>query len=177
MSWHLRKQVGVIAYPMYSASVTFLRLRKINIEIKKNKIFLILSSDEARDIFLSLQSQCFQSFSKGLGNFLFRETNLPLSWRRLYDLTARETFRRCYFQFTRLCLQLFVLLGQVDPIRKSHPVKSCQKYARRRPLVEVQRPQPHRASRAGAKNRDFPRSGLSAYRFFEKTCFCPKLLF
>ena len=39
ISWHLRKQVGVIAYPMYSASVAFLRVRRINIEIKikKNK--------------------------------------------------------------------------------------------------------------------------------------------
>ena len=34
MSWHLRKQVGIIAYPMYSASVAFLRVRRINIEIK-----------------------------------------------------------------------------------------------------------------------------------------------
>ena len=34
-SRHLQKQVGVIAYPMYSASVAFLRVRRINIEIKK----------------------------------------------------------------------------------------------------------------------------------------------
>ena len=33
----LRKQVGVIAYPKYSASVAFLRVRRINIEIKKLK--------------------------------------------------------------------------------------------------------------------------------------------
>ena len=37
ISWHLRKQVGVIAYPMYSASVASLRVRRINIEIKKKK--------------------------------------------------------------------------------------------------------------------------------------------
>ena len=34
ISWHLRKQVGVIAYPMYSASVALLRVKRINIEIK-----------------------------------------------------------------------------------------------------------------------------------------------
>ena len=34
ISWHLQKQVGVIACPMYSASVAFLRVRRINIEIK-----------------------------------------------------------------------------------------------------------------------------------------------
>ena len=28
--WHLRKQIEVIACPMYSASVTFLRVRRIN---------------------------------------------------------------------------------------------------------------------------------------------------
>ena len=33
-SWHLRKQVGVIAYPTYSAFVAFLQVRRINIEIK-----------------------------------------------------------------------------------------------------------------------------------------------
>ena len=37
ISWHLRKQVRVIAYPMYSASVAFLRVRRINTEIKKKK--------------------------------------------------------------------------------------------------------------------------------------------
>ena len=34
ISWHLQKQVGVIACPMYSASEAFLRVRRINIEIK-----------------------------------------------------------------------------------------------------------------------------------------------
>ena len=33
ISWHLRKQVGVIACPMYSASAALLRARRINIEI------------------------------------------------------------------------------------------------------------------------------------------------
>ena len=36
ISWYLRKQVGKIACPMYSASVAFLRVRRINVEIKKN---------------------------------------------------------------------------------------------------------------------------------------------
>ena len=35
ISQYLRKQVRVIAYLMYSTSVTFLRVRRINIEIKK----------------------------------------------------------------------------------------------------------------------------------------------
>ena len=40
----LWKQVGVIAYPMYSASVAFLRVRRINIEIKKKNKFLYQAS-------------------------------------------------------------------------------------------------------------------------------------
>ena len=36
-----RKQVGVIAYSMYNASVVFMQVRRINIEIKKiNIVFL-----------------------------------------------------------------------------------------------------------------------------------------
>ena len=38
MFWHLWKQVGVIAYPMYSASGAFLRVRRINMEIKKSMV-------------------------------------------------------------------------------------------------------------------------------------------
>ena len=38
MSWHLQKQVGVIAYLMYRTSVTFLQVRRINIEIKKKQL-------------------------------------------------------------------------------------------------------------------------------------------
>ena len=34
MPWHLRKQVGVTACRKYSASVAFLRVRRINIELK-----------------------------------------------------------------------------------------------------------------------------------------------
>ena len=34
LSWHLRKQVGVIACPIYSASVTLVQMRRINIEMK-----------------------------------------------------------------------------------------------------------------------------------------------
>ena len=33
---HLRKQVGLIAYPNYNASSAFLQIRRINKEIKKN---------------------------------------------------------------------------------------------------------------------------------------------
>ena len=43
ISWHLRKQVGVIAYPMYSTSVTFLRVRRITVENKrKNKVLNLI---------------------------------------------------------------------------------------------------------------------------------------
>ena len=37
ISWYLRKQFGVIACPMYSASVAFLQVKKINIEMKRNE--------------------------------------------------------------------------------------------------------------------------------------------
>ena len=38
ISWYLRKQVGVIAWPIYSAFVAFLQVSKINIKIKRNEI-------------------------------------------------------------------------------------------------------------------------------------------
>ena len=34
MSWHLGKQVWVIACPTYNASVALLRVKRINVEIK-----------------------------------------------------------------------------------------------------------------------------------------------
>ena len=43
VSWHLRKQVGVIAYPMYSTSVAFLRVRRITVKNKrKNKVLNLI---------------------------------------------------------------------------------------------------------------------------------------
>ena len=38
ISWHLQKQVRVIACPTYSPSGAFLQVRRINIEIKKNRL-------------------------------------------------------------------------------------------------------------------------------------------
>ena len=43
---HASKQVGVIAYPIYiSASVAFLRIRRINIEIKKISTALFIEKN------------------------------------------------------------------------------------------------------------------------------------
>ena len=54
ISWQLLKQAGVLASPMHSASVAFLRVRRINIEIN----FLKITFDHGhhRNEFLSVHS-------------------------------------------------------------------------------------------------------------------------
>ena len=43
MSWHLQKQIGAIAYPMYSTSIAFLRVRRITVENKrKNEVLNLI---------------------------------------------------------------------------------------------------------------------------------------
>ena len=60
ISWHLRKQVWVIAYPMYSASVAFLRTRRIKIEIKKKRSTDIVNRQRCRA--LRLQGAMLQTY-------------------------------------------------------------------------------------------------------------------